>query len=57
MKVEKIPPPNIPKSHYRWAGIDTEEEKKKEKNNDLDPKKIDKLVKRVYFKSQGNSLL
>jgi hypothetical protein len=53
MKVEKIPPPNIPKSHYKWAGIETEEEKKKEKDNDLDPKKIDKLVKKVYDKKYG----
>ena len=52
MKVKKIPPPNIPKSHYKWAGIEDEEENK-EKKNDLDPKKIDKLVKKVYHKKYG----
>ena len=39
MKVNKIPPPNIPKSHYKWAGIEVEEEEKK---NDLDTEKLDK---------------
>ena len=52
MKVEKIPPPNIPKSHYRWAGIEVEEEKK-EKKNDLDPKKLDKIVRKAYHKKYG----
>ena len=50
MKVEKIPPPNIPKSHYRWAGIEVEEEEKK---NDLDVEKIDKIVRKAYHKKYG----
>ena len=29
MKVTKIPPPNIPKSHYKWAGIEEEKEEVK----------------------------
>lgn len=53
MKVKKIPPPNIPKSHYKWAGIETEEEKKEEKKNNLDADKLDKLVKKVYDKKYG----
>lgn len=53
MKVKKIPPPNIPKSHYKWAGIETEEEKEEEKKNDLDPKKLDKMVRKVYHKKYG----
>ena len=48
MKVSKIPPPNIPKSHYKWAGIEPEEEK-----NDLDPKKLDKIVRKAYHKKYG----
>ena len=52
MKVSKIPPPNIPKSHYKWAGIEPEEEKK-EKKNDLDPKKLDKIVRKAYHKKYG----
>ena len=51
MKVTKIPPPNIPKSHYKWAGI--EEEKEEEKKNDLDVKKLDKIVKKAYHKKYG----
>ena len=55
MKVTKIPPPNIPKSHYKWAGIkeEKEEEKEEEKKNDLDVKKLDKLVKKAYHKKYG----
>jgi len=56
MKVNKIPPPNIPKSHYKWAGLEpeSEEEKdKKEKKNDLDPKKLDKIVRKAYHKKYG----
>lgn len=52
MKVTKIPPPNIPKSHYKWAGIEVEEEKK-EKKNDLDAEKLDKIVKKAYHKKYG----
>jgi hypothetical protein len=52
MKVTKIPPPNIPKSHYKWAGIEVEEEKE-EKNNDLDAEKLDKIVKKAYHKKYG----
>jgi len=51
MKVNKIPPPNIPKSHYKWAGI--EEEKEEEKKNDLDVEKLDKLVRKAYHKKYG----
>ena len=54
MKVTKIPPPNIPKSHYKWAGIEEEkEEEKKEKKNDLDAEKLDKIVKKAYHKKYG----
>jgi len=54
VKVTKIPPPNIPKSHYKWAGIETEEEKKREeKKNDLDVEKLDKIVKKAYHKKYG----
>ena len=49
MKVNKVPPPNIPKSHYKWAGIEEEEEKK----NDLDVEKLDKIVKKAYHKKYG----
>jgi len=49
MKVNKIPPPNIPKSHYKWAGVEEKEEKK----NDLDTEKLDKLVKKAYHKKYG----
>jgi hypothetical protein len=52
MKVTKIPPPNIPKSHYKWAGIE-EEEEKKEKKNDLDAEKLGKMVKKAYHKKYG----
>jgi len=51
LKVTKIPPPNIPKSHYKWAGI--EEEKEEEKKNDLDTEKLDKIVKKAYHKKYG----
>ena len=51
MKITKIPPPNIPKSHYKWAGI--EEEKEEEKKNDLDVEKIDKIVRKAYHKKYG----
>ena len=50
MKVKKIPPPNIPTSHYKWAGI---EEEKKEKKNDLDAEKLDKIVRKAYHKKYG----
>ena len=50
MKIKKIPPPNIPKSHYRWAGI---EEEKEEKKNDLDVERLDKIVKKAYDKKYG----
>jgi len=50
MKVKKIPPPNIPKSHYKWAGL---EEKEEEKKNDLDVERLDKLVKKAYDKKYG----
>ena len=54
MKVNKIPPPNIPKSHYKWAGIEEEkEEENKEKKNDLDAEKLDKIVKKAYHKKYG----
>ena len=53
MKVEKIPPPNIPKSHYKWAGIETKEEKKEDNQNDLNPEKLDKIVRRAYHKKYG----
>ena len=54
MKVTKIPPPNIPKSHYKWAGIEEEkEEENKEKKNDLDAEKLDKIVKKAYHKKYG----
>ena len=35
MKIKKIPPPNSPKTHYRWAGIEEEKEEleKMEKKN------------------------
>ena len=45
MKVNKIPPPNIPKSHYKWAGIEVEEEEKKNE--------LDKLVRKAYHKKYG----
>ena len=51
MKVTKIPPTNIPKSHYKWAGI--EEEKEEEKKNDLDVERLDKIVKKAYHKKYG----
>ena len=50
MKIKKIPPPNIPKSHYRLAGI---EEEKEEKKNDLDVERLDKIVKKAYDKKYG----
>ena len=50
MKVSKIPPPNIPKSHYKWAGI---EEEKKDNKNDLDVEKLDNLVRKAYHKKYG----
>ena len=50
MKVTKIPPPNIPKSHYKCAGI---EEEKEEKKNDLDVEKLDKIVRKAYHKKYG----
>tara|TARA_Y100000310_G_scaffold117207_1_gene115958 strand:+ start:180 stop:401 length:222 start_codon:yes stop_codon:yes gene_type:complete len=49
MKVTKILPTNIPRSHYKWAGIEEEKEKK----NDLDVKKLDELVRRAYDKKYG----
>jgi len=49
-KVKKISQIHIPRSHYRWAGI---EEEKKEKKNDLDVKRLDKLVKKAYDKKYG----
>ena len=51
MKVTRIFPPHIPRSHYKWAGI--EEEKEEEKKNDLDVKKLDELIKKVYHKKYG----
>jgi hypothetical protein len=53
MKVTKIPPSNIPKSHYKWAGIEEEKEENKEKKNDLDAEKLDKIVKKAYHKKYG----
>jgi len=50
MKVKKISNVHIPLFHYKWAGL---EEKKKEKKNDLDVEKLDKLVKRAYDKKYG----
>jgi len=48
MKVTKIVPTSIPRSHYKWAGIEEDEKK-----NDLDVEKLDKLVKKVYDKKYG----
>jgi len=50
MKVNKILQTYIPPSHYKWAGM---EEEKKEKKNDLDIEKLDKLVRKVYHKKYG----
>ena len=46
-KITKITPVYIPKHHRKWAGLEEEEEDKKKKN-DLDTKKLDKLIRRVY---------
>ena len=50
MKINKIPPPNIPRSHYRWAGLEKE---KKEKKNDLDIERLDELIRKAYHKKYG----
>jgi len=50
MKVNKIPPSGIPRSHYKWAGI---EEEKEEKKNDLNVEKLDKIVRKAYHKKYG----
>jgi len=50
MKVNKISHTYIPPSHYKWAGMEEKEEKK---NNDLDVEKLDKLVKKAYYKKYG----
>jgi hypothetical protein len=47
--VTKILPTSIPRSHYKWAGLEEEKEKK----NDLDVEKLDKLVKKIYDKKYG----
>jgi len=49
MKITKITRVQIPKHHRKWAGLpeEKEPEDKKEKN-DLDTKKLDKLIRRVY---------
>jgi len=49
-KITKITPVYIPKHHRKWAGLEEEEEKEPEskKKNDLDTKKLDKLIRRVY---------
>ena len=49
MKIEKIPPLNIPRSHYKWAGIEEEEEQK----NDLDVERLVSLIKKAYYKKHG----
>jgi len=46
-KITKITPVHIPKHHRKWAGLEEEEEDKKKKN-ELDPKKLDDLVRKVY---------
>jgi hypothetical protein len=50
MKITKITRVHIPKHHRKWAGLEEEEEKEPEgkKKNDLDTKKLDKLIRRVY---------
>jgi len=49
-KITKITPVHIPKHHRKWAGLEEKEEKEPEdkKKNDLDTKKLDKLVRKVY---------
>jgi hypothetical protein len=50
MKITKVSPPhNIPKEHWKWAGIEAEEEKK----NDLDVERLDELVRKIYHKKYG----
>jgi len=49
-KVTKISNVHIPKHHRKWAGLEEEEKKEPEdkKKNNLDTKKLDKLIRRVY---------
>jgi len=49
-KITKITPAHIPKHHRKWAGLPEEEEPESEdkKKNDLDTKKLDKFIRRVY---------
>jgi len=50
MKVNKIFHTYISPSHHKWAGM---KEEKKEKKNDLDIEKLDKLVRKAYHKKYG----
>jgi hypothetical protein len=49
MKVNKILHTYISPSHYKWAGIEEEKEKK----NDLDVERLDELVRKAYHKKYG----
>ena len=47
-KITKVPPVHIPKHHRKWAGLPEEEEPEDKKKNEIDTKKLDKLIRRVY---------
>ena len=49
MKISKITRVHIPKHHRKWAGLPEEKEPEdNKKKNELDTKKLDKLIRRVY---------
>jgi hypothetical protein len=48
-KITPAVPVHIPKHHRKWAGLKEEEEPEdNKKKNDLDTKKLDKFIRRVY---------